>query len=138
MMTTTQPSTTGFLAGFPNATNADDTVADATKAARLSTGTASTAGVSFVGSDNDNEPYWEDPDFVPQTKSGKQRTPNMIRNELQKYIDNSSRTQTFIVQNQLRVGYNSFRKFMNPKTYKDQWSAVQNDTYWAPISTVTQ
>ena len=55
----------------------------------------------------------------------------MIRNELQKYIDNSSQTQTFIVQNKLRVNNNSFRKFMNPKTYKDQWSAIQNGTYWA-------
>ena len=26
---------------------------------------------------------------------------------------------------------NTFRRFMNPKTYKDQWSATQNGTYWA-------
>ena len=125
-MTTSQPNITGFLTGLQN-TNDDAAV---TKQARLSTGTAATAADSVL-SEEDIDTYWEDEDWVPQTKSGKQRTPNMIRNELQKYIDNSSQTQTFIVENKLHVNYNSFRKFMNPKTYKDQWSAIQNGTYWA-------
>jgi hypothetical protein len=54
----------------------------------------------------------------------------MIRNELQKYIDNSSETQTAILD-RMSVNNNSFRKFMNPKTYKDQWRACQYGTYWA-------
>jgi len=29
------------------------------------------------------------------------------------------------------VNSNTFRRFMDPKTYKDQWSAMQNGTYWA-------
>ena len=29
------------------------------------------------------------------------------------------------------VNSNTFRRFMDPKTYKDQWSAVQNGTFWA-------
>jgi len=29
------------------------------------------------------------------------------------------------------LNYSSFGKFMNPKTYKDQWSATSNRTYWA-------
>lgn len=38
--------------------------------------------------------------------------------------------QTVIV-NCMGVNNNSFNKFMSPKTYKDQWSAVQNGMYWA-------
>lgn len=89
---------------------------------------AATAGTSF--SFDDNLPYWEERGWVPTTKSGKQRTPNMIRNELQRYIDNSSETQTAILD-RMGVNNNSFRRFMNPKTYKNQWSAVENGTYWA-------
>ena len=29
------------------------------------------------------------------------------------------------------LNYSSFGKFMNPMTYKDQWSATSNGTYWA-------
>ena len=29
------------------------------------------------------------------------------------------------------VNNNTFRRFMDPKTYKDQWSGLQNGTYWA-------
>lgn len=32
---------------------------------------------------------------------------------------------------QMGVNNNSFRRFMNPATYKDKWSAVDNGTYWA-------
>mmetsp|Transcript_13625 Transcript_13625/g.29644 ORF Transcript_13625/g.29644 Transcript_13625/m.29644 type:complete len:270 (+) Transcript_13625:368-1177(+) len=32
---------------------------------------------------------------------------------------------------QMGVNSNSFRKFMDPQTYKNQWSATQNGTYWA-------
>ncbi len=39
-------------------------------------------------------------------------------------------TQQGIVQ-RMGVNSNSFGKFMNPKTYKDQWSATSNGTYWA-------
>jgi hypothetical protein len=86
-----------------------------------------TAGSS---ADEDEPMPWEQEDFVPRTSSGKQKSPNQIRNELQKYIDASSETQTAIVD-RMGVNNNSFNKFMNPKTYKDQWSAVQNGTYWA-------
>ena len=29
------------------------------------------------------------------------------------------------------LNYSSFGKFMNPKNYKDKWSATSNGTYWA-------
>jgi len=74
---------------------------------------------------------WEDEDYIPRTPSGKQKSPNQIRGEIQRYIDASSETQSFIVTNRLGLSYSSFSKFMNPKTYKDQWSACQNSTYWA-------
>lgn len=87
--------------------------------------------IGFVGTeDAEDEPYWEQDGWVPLLKSGKQRSPNMIRNELQKFIDQSDMTQTAILK-KMRVNNNSFRRFMDPSTYKDQWSATQNSTYWA-------
>jgi hypothetical protein len=86
-----------------------------------------------TASDEDGEntmPYWEEHGWVPRMPSGKQRSPNQIRGELQRYIENSSRTKTAIIE-RLGVNSNSFRKYMNPKTYKYQWSAIQNGTYWA-------
>lgn len=73
---------------------------------------------------------WEEYDFIPTTASGKQKTPNMIRNELQRYIDTSGRTQKDILE-EMGVNSNSFRRFMNPKTYKNSWSAIENSTYMA-------
>lgn len=70
---------------------------------------------------------WDEGDWVPTTKSGKQKSPNVIRSEFQKYIDSVNETQTAII-GKLGINNNSFRKFMNPKTYKDQWSATQNGT----------
>jgi hypothetical protein len=101
------------------------------KSDRTSIETAATAASDL--DDEDLVPYWEEEEWVPLTKSGKQRTPNQIRSELQKYLDmqkaEHGATQTAILE---RIGASpgSFRKFMNPKTYKDPWSAVQNETYW--------
>lgn len=96
---------------------------------------------------------WEHDGWRPLEKSGKQKTPNNIRGELQRYIDacragkihfllsviscvlcdlytlilhlqDGSMTQTAIIE-KMEVNPYSFRKFMNPKTYKDQWSATQ-------------
>ena len=82
--------------------------------------------------DNEEKP-WEEEGWVPRTKSGKQKTPNVIRGELQRYIDKckaeKSKTQTMIIE-EMGVNNNTFRRFMNPKTYKNQWSACQNGTYW--------
>lgn len=80
---------------------------------------------------------WDEPDFVPRTSSGKQKSPNMIRSELQKYIDSSTETQTAIID-RMGVNSNSFRRFMNPKTYKNQWSATDNGTYWAAARLLAQ
>lgn len=90
-----------------------------------------------TANDDDTLMPWEEDDFVPRTASGKQKSPNQIRGELQRYIDASSETQTAIIGH-LGVNNNSFRKFMNPKTYKNQWSAVQNGTYWAAARFLAQ
>jgi hypothetical protein len=81
--------------------------------------------------------YWEEDGWRPLNKSGTQRSPNQIRAELQKYIDNSSQTQTAITEG-MGINNNSFRKFMNPKTYKNQWSATANGTYWAAAKLLEQ
>ena len=87
---------------------------------------------SIAPNDDDDDILmpWEEDGFIPRTASGKQKSPNQIRGELQCYIDSSNETQTAIIE-ELGVNSNSFRKFMNPKTYKNQWSALQNGTYWA-------
>jgi len=83
--------------------------------------------------DNDEQKPWERDGWVPM-RGSKQKSPNMIRSELQKYIDEckaaGTMTQTRIIE-KMGVNNNTFRRFMNPKTYKDQWSATQNGTYWA-------
>jgi len=91
-------------------------------------------GQPKVDEDDDDEPKpWEMEGWVPRTKNGKQKSPNVIRGELQRYIDkckaDGTMTQTKIIET-MGVNNNTYRRFMNPKTYKDQWSALQNGTYW--------
>ena len=49
------------------------------------------AATSYSDSDDDSVSVammpWDDPDWIPLEKSGKQKTPNKIRGELQRYID---------------------------------------------------
>lgn len=77
---------------------------------------------------------WEEEYWVPMTATGKQKTPNQIRNEIQRYIDecnaNGTLNQTQIVR-KMGLNYSSFSKFMNPKSYKNQWLATKNMTYLA-------
>eukprot|EP00986_Skeletonema_menzelii_P003928 scaffold1277_cov137-Skeletonema_menzelii.AAC.11 len=84
--------------------------------------------------DDDYTMSWEQDGWVPLTKSGKQKSPNQIRNELQRYIDqckaNGTSNQTRIIE-RMGVNSNSFRKFMDPSTYTNQWNATTNGTYWA-------
>mmetsp|Transcript_31399 Transcript_31399/g.54613 ORF Transcript_31399/g.54613 Transcript_31399/m.54613 type:complete len:96 (+) Transcript_31399:52-339(+) len=44
------------------------------------------AAAAYAESSDDEMMPWEERNWVPTTKSGKQKTPNMIRNELQRYI----------------------------------------------------
>jgi hypothetical protein len=61
--------------------------------------------------------------------SKKQKTPNMIRAAIRKYISDNNINQTEFLR-RIGVNSNSFGKFMTMK-YKDEWSAVQNGTYWS-------
>ena len=136
-------SATSNPTGASTSASASGTIASsAPSAARSSTAPEAslTAPPTLIaslddGDDDDDDDCeegmpWEDSDWVPTTKSGKQKSPNMIRNELQRYLDSCGRTQKDVLT-ELNVSSNSFRKFMNPKTYKDPWSACQNGTYWA-------
>mmetsp|Transcript_31658 Transcript_31658/g.36935 ORF Transcript_31658/g.36935 Transcript_31658/m.36935 type:complete len:316 (-) Transcript_31658:247-1194(-) len=102
---------------------------------KVSSSAANCVSSSAIKNDSEEEIMpWDEDGWVPTSKSGKQKTPNMIRNELQRYIDeckaNKTSTQTAII-GKMNVNNNSFRRFMNPKTYKGTWSATQNGTYWA-------
>jgi hypothetical protein len=114
---------------------AGQTVADAvaTEASKEAAATTPRT-VASIDDDNDSDEEiiddWEDPQWVPTTSGGKQKTPKQIRNEFQKYLDQCGRTQKDVLA-EIGIGANSFRKFMNPATYKGQWSATQNGTYWA-------
>lgn len=60
---------------------------------------------------------WEEDGWVPTAKSGKQKSPNLIRGQLQKYIDqckmDGTRKQMNIIE-EMGVNSNTFRRFMNP------------------------
>lgn len=98
--------------------------------ARPSLESTATAATVATQEEEDEEPFWEDPDWVPVTKAGKQRSPNMIRNELQRYIDRTSGVTVTSVLGELDVSSKSYYKFMNPKNYKEPWNACQSETYW--------
>lgn len=79
--------------------------------------------------EEEEEMPWDDPDWIPLTKSGRQKTPNVIRGELQRFIDSSAQSQTSILRD-AGITPSSFAKFMNRKYYKHAESAYQNESYW--------
>jgi hypothetical protein len=91
---------------------------------------ASSAYSSGFEQQQQRMPDNNDENYVPRMPSGKQKTPNMIRNQLQNHIDTTGCTQQSVID-ALGVNNNTFRKFMNPKTYKNPMSAMNNGTYWA-------
>lgn len=107
------------------------------------TSPTNTVGTNDSASEDEDSTLhaWEREGWVPKMKSGKQISPNQIRNQLQKYIDeckaNGTATQTSLLS-KMSVNNNTFRRFMDPKTYKDQWSACQNGTYWAAAKLLEQ
>jgi pyruvate/2-oxoglutarate dehydrogenase complex dihydrolipoamide acyltransferase (E2) component len=64
------------------------------------------------------------------TASGKQKSPNVVRGEIRRFLATKVLTQTAWLQ-AIGVGPGSYNNFMKPGYYKDQWSAVQNQSYWA-------
>lgn len=84
---------------------------------RASLGSTTATYESDSGDDEEEAalPYYEEPDWIPvMPKSGKQRSPNQIRNELQRYIDKTPGvTQTSLARDVLDVSGNSMSKFMS-------------------------
>lgn len=82
-----------------------------------------------VDEDGDDEPKpWEEEGWVPRTKAGKQKSPNVIRGELQRYIDkckaDGTMTQTKIIE-KMGVNNNTYRRFMDPKRTKTSRAAFR-------------
>jgi len=128
-------SDSDLIAAMPNSWN--PTAFGTAAMAKSYSTTYATSPTAYDGSDDDDDTTmpWERDGWVPLMKSGnKQKTPNMVRNELQRYIDqckaDGSATQTRIIE-QMGINNNTFRRFMDPKTYKNTWSAASNGTYWA-------
>ena len=84
---------------------------------------------SDVDADEDPDACIEDEDWVPTTASGKQKSPNVIRGEIRRFIGTGELTQTSWLKS-IGINNNSFGRFMTGK-YKDQWSACSNGTYWS-------
>ena len=85
---------------------------------------------STVASDDEDVMPWEDgSSWVPMTRTGKQKTPNQIRSELQRYLNDSGRT-TKSVMEEMGASSRSYYTFMTKENYKNMWSACKNDTYW--------
>lgn len=69
-------------------------------------------------------------DWIPRSgPSGKQKSPNVIRSAIRKYLAEKGITQTEFLS-RIGVNSNSYNRFMTQK-YKDEWSATDNGTYWA-------
>jgi len=69
-------------------------------------------------------------DWIPRSgPSGKQKSPNVIRSGIRKYLAEKGITQTEFLS-RIGVNSNSYNRFMTQK-YKDEWSATDNGTYWA-------
>ena len=66
---------------------------------------------SSIGDDADDMP-WDDDNWVPRNKSGRQMSPNQIRGELQRYIDANSLTKSKLMK-EIGVTAPAFYKFMN-------------------------
>jgi hypothetical protein len=98
---------------LPQAVVAKSTTTYAT-AAKSSTTSYTTSPTAYAGSDDDDDDTmtWERDGWVPRMKSGKQKTPNVIRGELQRYIDqckaDGSATQTRIIET-MGINNNTFR-----------------------------
>lgn len=69
---------------------------------------------------------WDKENYIPTNKSGKIKTPIKVRDAFQRFLDNTTRSQTSILK---EIGVNGpcFRRFMSPKT--SPWNAVNNNTY---------
>mmetsp|Transcript_64260 Transcript_64260/g.177803 ORF Transcript_64260/g.177803 Transcript_64260/m.177803 type:complete len:307 (+) Transcript_64260:285-1205(+) len=72
---------------------------------------------------------FDDGMWVPKTSGGKQVSPNSMRTKIRKFLAEKTMTQTAWLA-QIHVNNNSFGRFMNG-SYKNQWSACDNGTYWA-------
>lgn len=67
--------------------------------------------------------------FDCKNAAGKPITPNQVRQDIRKYLDDSGSTQSKFLSD-IGVNSNSYGKFMNG-TYQDPWTACQNGTYEA-------
>ena len=119
--------------------------------------TAATVATQDDNNDEEDVPYYEKEDWVPLMSNGKQRSPNQIRNELQRYIDKTEGVTMASMCRELGVSSNSLYKFMNPKNYststtyfvmqrqsishyslpsaiifciEDPWNACLSESYW--------
>lgn len=72
------------------------------------------------------EPEELDEDWVPRQKSGKQKSCNVIRGEIQRHLATNQMTQTAFLQ-QIGCNSNSYGRFMKLKG-KD--NGYQNGVYW--------
>lgn len=103
------------------------------KAAPVAKVAAASAGAASAGLSNENAQLkpWEEDGWLPMTKSGKQKSPNQIRNELQKYIDqckaDGSSTQTKIIE-RMGVNSNTFRSEFNTGQIRNCLSADLTST----------
>ena len=67
---------------------------------------------SSIEDDGDDGMPWDDDNWVPRNKSGRQTSPNQIRGELQRYIDANSLTKSKLMK-EMGVTGPAFYKFMN-------------------------
>ena len=67
-------------------------------------------------------------EWIPRSAKGTQISPNTIRGQITRFLATKVMTQAQFLS-AIHVNPGSFHRFYRGK-YKDQWSAVQNFTYW--------
>lgn len=67
---------------------------------------------SSIEDDGDDGMPWDDDNWVPRNKSGRHTSPNVIRGELQRYIDANSLTKSKVMK-EMGVTASSFYTFMD-------------------------
>ena len=68
--------------------------------------------------------------WYPQRKNGNPKTPNVIRNDIRKFLQEEWTSTKTAFLREIGVNANSFNKYMSGN-YKNKWSATSNGTHYA-------
>eukprot|EP01049_Picozoa_sp_SAG25_P015692 SAG25_NODE_3290_length_1143_cov_1.118774_1_plen_306_part_00 len=84
------------------------------------------AGAASLPAGYESDEPEEDDDWVPRNKAGNQKSCNVIRGEISRFLAKGEMTQTKFLQ-EIRCNSNSYGRFMR---LKGAYNGTQNGVYW--------